>query len=288
MRRAHGGGVRSTDRAIRLAGLGFGLSALCSAGLGVTYWLGGQPQAEGALIAGSLGGLAFGFIMWAKYLLPAGPYVEERHPVGSSGLERAVFESDLAEDDQTIGRRSFLVRMLLLALGALGIASIFPIRSLGPKPGGALFRTSWRRGRRLVTEAGTPVRMGELATGGVITVFPEGHVNAADSQVLLIHVAPSDLRPLPGRESWAPDGHVAYSKICTHAGCPVGLYEQASKRLFCPCHQSVFDVLDGARPTAGPATRPLPQLPLSVDSEGFFEAQGDFSEPVGPAFWNLP
>ena len=121
----------------------------------------------------------------------------------------------------------------------------------------------------------------------MLTVFPEGFVDAADSQTILTRVGPEDVRPFPGRESWSPDGYLAFSKVCTHAGCPVGLYEAQTHRLFCPCHQSVFDVLDAARPTAGPAARPLPQLPLEVDPQGNLRSQSDFTEPVGPAFWNL-
>jgi ubiquinol-cytochrome c reductase iron-sulfur subunit len=119
-------------------------------------------------------------------------------------------------------------------------------------------------------------------------VFPNGHLDAADSQALLIRVDPADLTAVPGRESWSPDGYICYSKICTHAGCPVGLYEQASGRLFCPCHQSVFDALNGAEPLDGPATRPLPQLPLEVDPQGHLRSRSDFSDPVGPGWWNGP
>jgi ubiquinol-cytochrome c reductase iron-sulfur subunit len=103
---------------------------------------------------------------------------------------------------------------------------------------------------------------------------------------VLVRVEASRLRPRPGRETWAPEGNVAYSKICTHVGCPVGLYQAPTHELVCPCHQSTFDVLDGARPKFGPATRSLPQLPLAVDQEGFLVAQGDFDEPVGPGYWS--
>jgi ubiquinol-cytochrome c reductase iron-sulfur subunit len=101
----------------------------------------------------------------------------------------------------------------------------------------------------------------------VTTVFPEGHEE--------------------GRSDWAPEGCLAYSKICTHAGCPVGLYRAEAGELLCPCHQSTFDVYTGAVPVFGPAARPLPQLPLDVNEEGYLVAQGDFSAPVGPSFWNL-
>jgi ubiquinol-cytochrome c reductase iron-sulfur subunit len=123
--------------------------------------------------------------------------------------------------------------------------------------------------------------------GGFITVFPEGHLDAADSQTVLLRVDTETLVPVEGREDWTPEGFMAYSKICTHAGCPIGLYQPATGELFCPCHQSVFDATDAAAPAGGPATRPLPQLPLAVDDEGYLIAQGDFSDPVGPGFWSL-
>jgi ubiquinol-cytochrome c reductase iron-sulfur subunit len=117
-------------------------------------------------------------------------------------------------------------------------------------------------------------------------LFPEGHAGAADAQTLLIRL-PREV-PAPGPEDWTVEGAVAFSKICTHAGCPVGLYEAASRELFCPCHQSTFSVDDGARPRFGPATRPLPQLPIGVDTRGFVVALSDYQEPVGPGFWTRP
>jgi ubiquinol-cytochrome c reductase iron-sulfur subunit len=269
----------------RIAG-GFALTILAAGGLTAIYALGGQPQIEGALIFVMLGGLAFGFVTWAKRLMPGGPFVEERESMESTRVAREAFAADYYESEVAIRRRTFLGRMLLAALGALGVAAIIPIRSLGPKPGRSLFTTAWTRGARVVRSDGTLVTPGDVSVGGVLTVFPEGHTDAADSQAILIHIDPATFQPLLGRESWSPDGLLCYSKICTHAGCPVGLYEQQSNRLFCPCHQSVFEVLDGARPVAGPATRPLPQLPLMVDGQGYLRAQRDFNEFVGPGFWN--
>jgi ubiquinol-cytochrome c reductase iron-sulfur subunit len=266
----------------------FALSAAASAGLWVTYWVGGQPQVEGALIGVALGGIAVGLVLLAKLFLPTGGLVEERGHLASTPAEREAFSRELEWGEGYLDRRRFLVRMLTVALGALGIAAVFPIRSLGPRPGRSLFRTAWRAGSRVVTEDGRPVAAADLPVGGVLTVFPEGHLDAADSQTLLIRMEPNDLVIHPGRESWSPQGYVAYSKICTHAGCPVGLYDQASGQLFCPCHQSVFEAKDGAKPTAGPASRPLPQLPLTVDADGTLRAQRDFTEPVGPGFWNRP
>ena len=274
---------RSFARAI---GGAFALSAAASIGLTVVYALGGQPQIEGALIGASLGGLALGFVWWGTHLLPQGPFVEEREPLTSAPAERLAFTEDFTRLAQETPRRRFLGRMLLVAVGALAAAAVFPIRSLGPGPGRSLFRTAWRRGSKLVTEEGGPVAVGDLPVGGVVTVFAEASVGVADSQTILVRVDPASFRPLPGRETWSPQGYLAYSKICTHAGCPVGLYEQSTNSLFCPCHQSVFDVVDGAKPVAGPATRPLPQLPLEVGPDGLLRAQSDFTEPVGPGYWN--
>jgi quinol---cytochrome c reductase iron-sulfur subunit len=266
--------------------LSFLASAAASVGLAVVYLRGGQPQLEGALLLVALGGIGLGLLMWAKGFLPHGPFVQERDPLTSTARQREAVARGFERGAEPIGRRAFMARMLGLALGAFGLAALFPIRSLGPSPGRSLFRTAWRRGSRLITADGAPVTVDRLNVGGLLTVYPEGHPGSADSQTILIRVDPAQLSPLPGRESWSPDGFLAYSKICTHAGCPVGLYEAETNRLFCPCHQSVFDALDGARPVDGPAARPLPQLPLEVDGQGNLRAQGDFPEPVGPGFWN--
>ena len=264
----------------------FIVSTLGALGLATVYVRGGQPQLEGALLAVSMGGLGVGLILWAKYLLPTAPVVGEREELGSSREERQAFEASFERGELELGRRTFLTRTLLGAVGALGLALLFPIRSLGPKPGRTLETTAWTPGARLAREDGSLVRIGDLEVGGVVTVFPEGHLDADDAQVVLVRVDPAELRPRPGRATWSPEGYVAYSKICTHVGCPVGLYRQTTHSLLCPCHQSTFDVLDGARPIFGPATRSLPQLPLMVVENGVLAAQRDFTEPVGPGFWN--
>jgi ubiquinol-cytochrome c reductase iron-sulfur subunit len=276
---------RSSTRVIALS---FGVSALASLGLLITYIAGGQPQIEGSLIAVSLGGLGLGLILWAHHLMPTGHFVEEREPHQSTAAERSSFAANLERSGEEIQRRTFLGRILVGAVGVLGVAALFPVRSLGTKPGRTLFHTSWTPGARVVTGTGDAVTATTLEVGSVLTVFPEGHTGAADSQTVLLRVDEAEFTPLPGRESWSPEGYLAYSKVCTHAGCPVALYQAEFKELFCPCHQSAFDVFDGARPLVGPATRPLPQLPLKIDGQGFLVAQSDFPEPVGPGFWNDP
>lgn len=264
------------------------LSILGGLGLAVVYVLGGQPQVEGALLGLALGGLGAALILWGRRLLPHEDVVEERDPLRSTAAQREAAEEAAQEGGEALGRRRFLTRLLLGALGALGLAALFPIRSLGPSPGVSLFVTGWRRGTRLVDEDGVAVRSDRLVVGSVITVYPEGAVGSADSQTVLIRVDPAGLRLPSQRMAWAPEGYVGYSKVCTHAGCPVGLYRADTHSLLCPCHQSTFDVLNGAAPVFGPAARPLPQLPLEIDQDGFLRALGDFPEPVGPGFWDRP
>lgn len=267
----------------RRIGLAFMVSIVASLGLFAVYWRGGQPQIEGALLGLALGGICIGLAMWAEHLMPSGPDTEERDPPSERETRRDAEEA-FEKGADFIDRRRFLTKMLGGALAALGLASLFPIRSLGSAPGRALFGTSWRPGARLVRANNSPVRPADLAVDGFLTVFPEGHTEDADSQVVVIRL-PAGVEP-SGPADWVPQGCIGFSKICTHAGCPVGLYQAESKQLFCPCHQSTFDVLDRAKPTEGPATRPLPQLPLSVDDSGFLVAQNDFDEPVGPGFWD--
>jgi ubiquinol-cytochrome c reductase iron-sulfur subunit len=280
----------SEPTAERRVAKGFAVTVVAALALGVVYMRGGQPQLEGIFLAVALGGLGYGFAVWAERLLPQGPVEQEREPLSSTEEEREAFVDDL-ERQGLIGRRKLLTRMLGLAGLALGFAALFPIRSLGPGPGQKLEKTSWKKGTSLVDEKGRVVKVDAVPVGGTLTVFPEGHeemTEKVDSQVVLIKVEEGFLEGERGGEDWAPQGLIAFSKVCTHAGCPVGLYQADTHQLICPCHQSAFNVLDGARPVFGPATRPLPQLPIEVDHEGVLKAKGDFDEPIGPAYWNRP
>ena len=263
----------------------FVVTVLASIGLMVVYVLGGQPQLEGILLAAALGGLGAGIVVWAIRLLDVPVEIEERHPLASSDEVRA--GAGGAVEIDRITRRTLLVRLLVGAGVTLAAALTIPVLSLGPQQGRSLFQTAWRAGARVVGEDGEPIRPADVGMQTVRTVFPEGAVGSADSATLLVRVSRSDLQLDGERMEWAPEGCIGYSKICTHAGCPVGLYRAEDNALLCPCHQSTFDVLRGAVPTFGPAARPLPQLPMGVDDNGFLVALGDFPEPVGPSFWNL-
>jgi ubiquinol-cytochrome c reductase iron-sulfur subunit len=272
-------------RGERLTSISFGVSIAAALGLAVVYWRGGQPQLEGALLGLALGGLGVGLIVWARYFMPREPDVEERHPIESTEEEIDAFREEFERGEHILTRRHLLVRMGTAAVAALGVALIFPIRSLGPRPGKGFKSTPFKKGVRLVRSDGSLIRAVDISVDGVITAFPEGHTEAADASTLLIR--PNEpVKPRPGREDWTPDNLVAYSKLCTHVGCPVGLYQAGVHLLLCPCHQSTFDVLDGARPIFGPAARSLPQLPIEVDDEGNVVATGDFSAPTGPGFWD--
>jgi ubiquinol-cytochrome c reductase iron-sulfur subunit len=277
-------------RAERAVAVAFVVAIVSALALFVVYVRGGNPQAEGALLALALGGVGAGLLIWATRLMPN--IREETHPrsktAHATGAEREAAAETVEAGVEEIRRRRFLSRLLLGAAGALGLAALIPIRSLGRSPGDSLLRTKWTPGARLVTADGTAVTSSTLEVGSFTTVFPEGFEGSADSQAVLIRVEPGQLQLPPDRLAGAPEGLVAYSKICTHAGCPLGLYLAATHELRCPCHQSTFDVLDGARPVYGPAPKPLPQLPVEIDADGGLRATGDFTDPVGPSFWEEP
>jgi ubiquinol-cytochrome c reductase iron-sulfur subunit len=280
--------TRRGERVELRAAACFVVSLVAAGVLAAVYWEGGQPQAEGVLLALSLGGIGVGIVLWAKHFMPDDEVEEERHAMASDEEDVAAFTSDFKAGESTLRSRRILVATAGGACAALGVALLFPIRSLGPRPGRGLKQTAFRGGGvRVVREDGSPVRPDDLEPDGFITVFPEGHTDAADSSTLLIHYrADQDFMPREGREDWTVENIVAYSKICTHAGCPVGLYQAVLGLLLCPCHQSTFDVLEWARPLFGPAARSLPQLPLALDDDGYIVATGDFSGPVGPGFWD--
>ena len=273
----------------------FGVTVVCGLALLVVYILGGQTQIEGSLLFLALGALGTGIVVWGQRLIPAQVHIEPREPVGVDPAQIAELEETLSEE-AGFSRRRLLVVALGGALATLAAALAIPIFSLGPAPGRSLFETSWRAGRRLAIRGGPPVMASDLPVGGVVTVFPDGDSSDPNAATLLIRVGTGDAgaaaSPSASASASAPappsaSEFIALSKICTHAGCPVGLYRSSEHILICPCHQSEFDVVDGARPINGPAARPLPALPFRLEADGTFTALGDFPEPVGPSFWDM-
>jgi len=239
----------------------------------------------------ALGGIGAGAVQWAKTLMVDEEAVQERHGFASEPDERDATGQAIMQGLELTGlpRRTLLRNTLLLGAGSLAVLPLPLLLDLGPyaHKERELGRTAWRKGVRLVRRNGTPVRLGDLALGSLETVYPDvpGGIRMADSPTMLIRMRPEELTPRKGREDWSVEGHIAYSVICTHLGCPVKLYEQQTHHLFCPCHQSTFDASNGAKVVFGPAARSLPQLAISVDADGYFMAQGDYPEPVGPSYW---
>ncbi|GAB3245997.1 ubiquinol-cytochrome c reductase iron-sulfur subunit [Arthrobacter pigmenti] len=239
-------------------------------------------------------GIGVGIVHWAKTLMPDHEVVESRKPI-TKEADRADAEKIVGDilDESGIKRRPLIRNTLLGAMILAPLPAIAIFRDLGPLPGDKLRHTMWDEGVRLTLDpSGTPIRAADVTIGSAVHVIPEGLNEAehkleekAKAVVLLMRLNPEDLSPSEGREDWGYEGIVAYSKICTHVGCPVALYEQQTHHLLCPCHQSTFDLTQECKVIFGPAVRPLPQLPISVDSEGYLVAQSDFTEPVGPSFW---
>jgi ubiquinol-cytochrome c reductase iron-sulfur subunit len=255
--------------------------AVCFAIGAGNAWLGGS-------LALALLGLGLALAFWGRDLADD-HVIAGRYPVPPDDPEGgAALATQLDEHASVITRRSFLSKALVFGVAVFALSQVVLLGALGPWPGDSLRTTGWRKGRRLVDSEGEPVTRDALASGGFLVAFPEGaeHAEGADSQIVLLHFVNGEFTPLPGRETWSPEDFVAYSRVCTHAGCSVAQYADVDQLLLCPCHQSTFDVLNGAAPTSGPAGRPLPQLPLAIDDEGVLYAQSDFTEPVGPGFWN--
>ncbi|MDP1720263.1 MAG: Rieske 2Fe-2S domain-containing protein [Candidatus Nanopelagicaceae bacterium] len=239
--------------------------------------------------------IGLGAVHWAKTLMPDNEVIQERHEFRSEDVDRIDFVKTVKEQAAAanLGRRSLIKRSLGLSLGLLGLAPLVALRDLGPLPKKSLEETSWMKGTRLVTDPGDrPIKPSDLEVGAVAQVLPallpgEERTlnNIAKDAVLLIRVRPEEFQLSPERLSWTYEGIIAFSKICTHMGCAVALYEQQTKHLLCPCHQSTFDVPRAAKVIFGPAARPLPQLAITVDAEGYLVAQKPFTEAVGPSFW---
>ncbi len=262
--------------------------------------------------------LTFGVIGYAKKFLPHELAVQQRHSGSSSDVDRRTVAAEFADTGERSGlrRRTVLGRALGLGGGVfgmgIGVLAIAPlVRDPWKDTEGAdsLWHTAWQspRGEKVWLRVDTRepeevvlLRPEDLHAGGLVTVFPfreeerdhperlAAALRRADSAVLVFRLRPgTEVTTRPGQEDFNHEDFYAYSKVCTHLGCPVSLYQQRDNLLLCPCHQSQFSLTGNARPVFGPATRPLPQLPIDLDGDGFFVARGDFVEAVGPAFWEL-
>jgi ubiquinol-cytochrome c reductase iron-sulfur subunit len=238
--------------------------------------------------------IATALIVIAKRLVPI-----ERNPEDYSKVAREDEEQLLQvihESPSGITRRRLIAGAGAAAGGALGLALVAPAASLGPfLDTESLYDSPWRAGRRLVDDRGRPYLADDIEQGSFYTAYPQdADPEELGSPLVVVRLDPSQLDLPDGRAGWAPDGILAYSKICTHAGCAVGLYRnplfpqaEAKPALVCPCHYSTFDPAEGGTVIFGPAGRNLPQLPLEIGTDRGLRAAGNFSGPVGPSFWGV-
>ena len=309
----------AAKRAERQVAAFFGLATLCSLLFVVAYFTfsigedgtdtflgyGASNLTLGLTLGLALLFIGIGAIQWARKLMSDVEISEDRHPIASSEADREESISALYQGigDSAIGRRPLIRNSLIGALGALGLPVIVALRDLGPLPGDALEHTVWKKGMRVVNDvSGTPIKPTEMEIGQLVNAEPavffatdsegepvyegvELQQAKAKAAVILVKMKPEDITPAKGRENWGIEGILCFSKICTHVGCPISLWEQQTHHLLCPCHQSTFDLGDNGKVIFGPAARSLPQLPLMLDAEGYLVAQSDFKEPVGPSFW---
>lgn len=275
-----------------------GLSSLCAIGFVVIYALDRLPastQFLGLTLGFSLVFLAAALIVAGKSLIPeeelVGEYPPPEHP-----HEQQLIVQSVDEAVDGITRRRLLKLGLLGAGGALTLAVITPALSFGPLLKISRFVTTpWRKGRRLVDENGKPYRAADIAEKSLYTAFPEGaDKDELGAPIVLVRLPKARLQLPDDLAGYDAQGIVAYSAICTHAGCAVTMYRvpefqpvEATPALVCPCHYSTFDPAAGGRVIFGPAGRNLPMLPLTVDSKGFLRAEGNFDGPVGPSWWGV-
>jgi ubiquinol-cytochrome c reductase iron-sulfur subunit len=304
---------RRTERQISAM---FGVATLLLVAFVVAYVLIDKDQtflgwsamnfALGASLGTAMLLMGVGIIQWAKKLMGDHEMVEMRHPARSSDEDRAAVLDDLNAgiNESGFGRRPMIRNSLLASFAALGLPAVVLMADLGPRPHDQA-RTVWKKGMRVVNDvSGTPLKPSDIEVGQLVNAEPaimfetdadgekvlHGHealAAKAKAAVIVVRMRPEDITPDKGRENWGIDGILCYSKICTHVGCPISLWEQQTHHLLCPCHQSTFDLADNGKVIFGPAHRPLPQLPLAIDSEGYIVAVSDFPDIVGPSYPEL-
>ncbi|MDO5533629.1 MAG: Rieske 2Fe-2S domain-containing protein [Propionibacteriaceae bacterium] len=258
-------------------------------------------------LLGLTGGLAtlligVGAIHWARQLMNDTEIAEERHAAASTEEERAGFVTVLNQgiNDAGVSRRKMMVASMGGALGIIAVPALVTLADLGPWPTAAVRRetiekTIWADGVRVVNDANRlPIKASDLEIGQLVNAEPENlwdlhgkdYMNMkSKTPLVVVRMDPNSIKVPDSRSDWHVGGILAYSKICTHVGCPISLWEQQTHHLLCPCHQSTFDLGNSGVVVFGPAARALPQLPLKLDAEGYLVAQSDFTVPVGPSYF---
>lgn len=251
--------------------------------------------ALGMTLGLSLFCIGAGAVHWARTLMSDVEVADERHPIEAAPEVKAKVLADFkaGAEESVIGRRKLIRTTMFGALALFPLSGVFLLGGLGPAPGTKLRHTTWAKGKQLVNmNTNEPLRPSDVAVGSLTFAMPQGldehdhdfQKNIAKDALMIVRIQPDDIKDKRELE-WSHEGIVAFSKICTHVGCPISLYEQQTHHVLCPCHQSTFDLADGGRVIFGPAGHALPQLRITVGEDGYLQAVGDFEEPVGPAFW---
>ena len=304
--------VQAAKRAERQVSLYFIFATLAFIGFVVAFFaipkdqvvylpvIGDTSASNAALgLALGLGTLLIGIgaIHWAKKLMSDVELSQERHDLAPEPADRAEAMAAVAEGgmESGLGQRKMLRRSLIGALALFPLPLIVPLLDMGPRPKNEMNETLWAEGMHIVVDVTyRRIRPEDIPVGGLVDAVPAvlphveevtHNLNArAKAAIILVRMKPNEIRSQQG-PNWDYQGILAYSKICTHVGCPTSLYEQRSHHLLCPCHQSTFDLADSGNVVFGPAARRMPQLAITVDAEGYLVARGDFAEPVGPSQW---
>ncbi|MFB6678616.1 Rieske 2Fe-2S domain-containing protein [Streptomyces sp. NPDC056390] len=236
-----------------------------------------------------------GAVHWARTLMSDVEVADDRHAISAEPDVKAKVLADFKQGakESQFGRRKLIRNTLFGAVAMVPLSGVILLRDLGPLPEDKLRHTAWKKGKLLVNmNTNEPLRPSDIVVGSLTFAKPEGLEETDEdfqqvmgkAALMLVRIQPENIKDKQELE-WAHEGVVAYSKVCTHVGCPISLYEQQTHHVLCPCHQSTFDLSDGARVIFGPAGHALPQLRIGVNGEGYLQALGDFAEPVGPAFW---
>ncbi|MGW0707819.1 cytochrome bc1 complex Rieske iron-sulfur subunit [Streptomyces sp. NPDC002643] len=301
---------RAAKRSERTVALLFTVSMLSTVGFIASYvaipvdksiyvWPIGHISALNFALGLTLGLALFcigaGAVHWARTLMSDVEVADERHPIEAAPEVKAKVMADFRQGakESALGRRKLIRNTMFGALALFPLSGVVLLRDLGPLPGTKLRHTQWAKGKKLVNmNTGEPLRPSDVAVGSLTFAMPDGldehdhdfQTNIAKDALMIVRIQPNDIKD-PQSLQWSHEGILAYSKICTHVGCPISLYEQQTHHVLCPCHQSTFDLADRGRVIFGPAGHALPQLHITVGEDGYLEAVSDFEEPVGPAFW---
>jgi ubiquinol-cytochrome c reductase iron-sulfur subunit len=283
-------------RAEGIAAVLFVLAALAGAAFAVVYVVSGDTQLLGLTAGLALVLAAAALFVTGLRVVAQVTSVEPRPQLDDVAAQEEA-AATVRDGGEGVSRRRLLKAAGGAAAVGVGAVAVVPLASLGPRPDGRIGDSDWERGRRVVDHEGTPIRADDVAEGTFLTGFPEGaDMGRLGSPVVIVRLDPQAFDLPAQRRDWVPEGIVAYSKICTHAGCAISLFRSpldqstagVAPALVCPCHYSTFDPAHGAQVTFGPAGRALPQLPLMIGTDRELRAAGPFSAPVGPAWWGTP